>query len=134
MARRSAELRELQENFRLAVVFGGDPDAQALPCWYGTEIEDTSKCEGRIIAGHFIKQTRIDNALFAQGLSLRERWQAIWDPDLAVPSCKGHDDRWDGHQTPPLVIWRHQVPWHVEKGVARWGLLTALEDRCRVRA
>jgi hypothetical protein len=128
--KRSPELIALQENFRLEVVFGGDPDAPVLPCWYGEHVDDAENCEGRIIASHFVKRGRIDNALFAHGLPLEERQKGMWDPRFAVPGCTAHDDRWDGHRMPPLVIYRHQVPAHVEAAAVDWSLGEQLTHRC----
>lgn len=142
---RSSDLIALQENFWLAVVFGGDPDARAKACWYGLHIDSPRNCEGRIIASHFIKRRRIENYLqgppgevadfgepgFPEYTFYPEYVQlAAWDPRLAVPGCQAHDDRWDGHRMPPLRIGAHQVPLEVALGALDWGIEGQIEDRC----
>jgi hypothetical protein len=128
--KRSPELELLQANFRLEVVFAGDPEGAAQPCWYGAEIDSPLNCEGRIIASHFLKSQRIGNALYALGVSAEKREEAEWDPRLAVPGCQAHDDRWDGHRMPPLVIHRHQVPVLVEAAATDWSLEEQVAHRC----
>lgn len=148
----SADLRELQEAFLLAVVFGGDPEGRALPCWYGANVLDAADCkEGRIIASHFLKRRQVERSL-ARQLNVPEQllWKtrrvvtateeqmealkvvhaAAWDPRLAVPSCQAHDDRWDGHRMPPLKIYGYQVPSDVDEAVRNYGLEHLLEARC----
>lgn len=57
---------------------------------------------------------------------------AAWDPRNGVPACEKHHRRFDGHMVDardPLVIWRHEVPGHVEAFCRDWPFETALEDR-----
>lgn len=57
---------------------------------------------------------------------------AAWDPRNGVPACEKHHRRFDGHRVDArneLVIWRHEVPAHVEAFALDWGLEQALEDR-----
>jgi hypothetical protein len=129
MARRlTPELRELMAAFRLEVVYGGSHDARPLPCWFA-EV-DERPCEGPIRAAHFIKRQRVRNALGALGYDAELIDLAQWDPRVAVPSCQLHDDRWDGHAMPPLVIFREQVPNAVEAFAADWGLESSLASKC----
>lgn len=133
MAKRSPELRELQEAFALHVLFGGDPDGPPLPCWFAQNLPDPGKCEGRSRAAHWIKRQRVRNALDAVmplGHLVRLTISAAeWDPRNGVPSCALHDERHDGQAMPPLVVPESLVPEAVWEFTADWGLETALEDR-----
>jgi hypothetical protein len=147
VTKRSPELRELQEQFKLAVVFGGDPDARPLPCWFSENTPGIDPCEvgpRGIEAAHWIKRQLVERVLKVvmpvggkfgiPGASGFDREElvvlAAWDSRNAVPSCLKHHSRFDSQRMPPLVIWRHEVPAAVESFTADWGLLTALEDRC----
>lgn len=130
--RRSPELRALQEAFKLDVVFAGDPDGPALPCYFGAY--DDRPCGGPIQACHWMNRQTIRNYLWRYGVDPDLIVLAEWDPRLAVPGCaEQHHPRWDSHRvtlpSEQLHVFREEVPWEVEEAVADWGLETALEDR-----
>lgn len=57
--RRTPELVELQENFRLYTVYDERRD-RMRPCWFA-EVLGEEACEGRIEAAHWISRQRIGN-------------------------------------------------------------------------
>ena len=121
------ELADLRYDFWRAVVIG--PNRYGTqPCWYGLHLESPLKCSGRIIASHVIKRRRVEAAL--EG-SLPDDPDlvalAAWDPRNAVPGCRAHDDRLDGHMMPPLVIPRAKLPPAVIEFAEDWGLEFELE-------
>lgn len=123
-------------------------------CWFGENVPGIDRCEEgpRGIEGaHWIKRQRVeawvkDIARYArldpgQGVVGFLDWSlasdglhhlAAWDPRNGVPACEKHHRRFDGHRvdaTNELVVWRHEVPAHVEAFAKDWDLETALEDR-----
>lgn len=128
--RRTPDLAALQEQFRLQVVFAGDPDGAALPCWFADQ--DERACDGPREAAHFIARQVIRNRLWAHGADADWTELAEWDPRNAVCSCHAHHRRFDLHLTPSLVVGRESVPEAVQEFAAEKGLELALEDRCPV--
>jgi hypothetical protein len=130
--KRSPALIQLQESFRLEVVFDGAPAGRSLPCFWAAFTE--RPCSGRINACHVIKRQRIGNALWGYGLDSDLIEMAEWDPRLAVPGCAGHDAMLDNHRVPVpserLMVFRHELPARVDEGAAHWGLEECLTDRC----
>lgn len=127
-----AELRQLQEAFRLEVVFAGDPDRRPLPCFFAAF--DSRPCSGPIQACHWFNRQRIKGDLWKYGVDPDLIVLAEWDPRLAVPGCGDeHHPRWDSHRvTLPserLWVFRHEVPVAVDRGAGDWGLESALEER-----
>ena len=147
------ELSELREAFKLDVLFGGDPDARPLPCWF--QGVDHRRCEGRPRAAHFLKRRRVEKLVndMLWGILVRDAlprdgqfepdeeigWHylasdlvplAAWDPRNGVPSCEAHDMRHDSLQMPPLVVAAHQVPLDVAMFCLDWGIEHELERRC----
>lgn len=144
----STELVELREQWRIAVVIGGGTFPRTRPCWFGENVPGIDPCEHgpRGVEGaHWIKRQRIERFLTAGALWVEDPddpcgWYyeddliqlAAWDPRNGVPACAKHHARFDGHRVDAaneLVIWRHEVPAHVEAFALDWGLETALEDR-----
>lgn len=143
-----AWLEDLRFAFWLDVVKAGDEYGPDLPCFLAAY--DDQPCDGRIEAAHWIKRQRIEKTI-AWNLGVPEALYrgrqkiatataeqierlplvhlAAWDPRLAVPGCTRHHRRFDSQATPPLWVFREEVPWEVEDGVTDWGLETALEDR-----
>lgn len=140
-----AELDELRENWARAVLL--DDRGRPAPCWFGSNVSDPHKCEGRIEGAHWIKQQRIRKVLELT-LPVRlgdgdyvydeERRQelillAIWDPRNGVPACNRDHTVFDSQRTPlrskQIVVWRHQVPAHVEAFAEDWGLTHELDRK-----
>lgn len=112
-----------------------------LSCWFGHSIPGIDGCEGGLEGAHWIKRRRAEEWVKAQ-LGRGHRYDLAFDPDLVlvaawdprngVPACEKHHRRFDGHRvdaTNELVIWRHEVPAHVEAFAADWGLEHVLEQR-----
>ena len=152
-------LDDLRGEWRKAVLEGrpyvASPFIWRPACWFGTTaLAGADECEGRVEGAHWIKRQRVEKTI-AQQLGLPElvvspKWQrrwrnfpaeypdlellflAAWDPRNGVPACEKHHKRFDGHRadaTSEFIVWRHEVPDHVEEFCADWGLETALEDR-----
>lgn len=138
-------LRELQQMWHAHVVMGLDPDGEQfqtlkpLPCWFGENVPGIDPCEGRIEGAHWIKRQRVGRVMayaLEGGADVNEAEETVqlaeWDPRNGIPSCSKHHRRFDGHRvdaTNELVIWRHEVPAHVEAFAADYGLETALEEK-----
>lgn len=58
---------------------------------------------------------------------------AAWDPRNGVPACERHHRIFDSQRVPlpseQIVIWRHQVPAHVEAFATDWGLEHELDRK-----
>lgn len=151
------DLAELREAWARAVLL--DARGRPEPCWFGENVPGIDECEHgqRGIEGaHWIKRQRVEKTVaqqleipeFLLGARARERiahwtqaskWPelelvflAAWDPRNGVSACEKHHRRFDGHRVDardPLVIWRHEVPGHVEAFCRDWPLEVALEDR-----
>ena len=156
MALDSAELDDLRENWKWAVCLGrplelGLAKERPLPCWFGANVPGIDPCEEgpRGIEGaHWLKRQAVERTIRANLLPPEMVWAyapaelvrsideyvllAAWDPRNGVPACQKHHQRFDGTRvdaTNELVIWRHEVPKHVEAFALDWGLESALEDR-----
>lgn len=143
------ELAELRLAWLKAVVF--NDRGRMEPCWFGEDGYDY--CEGRIEGAHWIKRQAVelvlgDNLMIPRqelriatvkgieyaALELRPLiesvWLSAWDPRNGVAACNKHHHQFDGQRMPELVVWRHQVPTHVERFVLDNGLETRLEQKC----
>lgn len=129
-------LAEIQLAFQLDVLFAGDPDSAALPCWFAEH--DNGPCEGNPRAAHFIKRRRVENAIWAlrrRELSSEDLYElmnrAAWDKRNGVPSCALHDERHDDQAMPPLRVHPADVPLDVAFFAIDFGIEIQLEDRTR---
>ena len=136
----------------------GEHFPRVKPCWFGENVPGIDPCEHgpRGIEGaHWIKRQEVArvvgfnlwiptakkgrSTVFVAGSDnpeLLERLELLylaeWDPRNGVPACEKHHRRFDGARVDarnPLIVWRHEVPAHVEGFALDWGLETALEDR-----
>lgn len=58
---------------------------------------------------------------------------AAWDPRNGVPACERHHRIFDSQRVPlpseQIVVWRHQVPAHVEAFALDWALEHELDRK-----
>lgn len=130
------------------------------PCWFSDAAEDLrerplglphdleNQCEGRIEGAHWIKRQTVERSLVAGGLWVEDPdhgdgWYyeddliqlAAWDPRNGVPACERHHRIFDSQRVPlpseQIVIFREQVPAHVEAFARDWGLEHELERKHR---
>ncbi len=131
----------------------------AKPCWFGEdahfEREGYTKagaylpygpCSGWIEGAHWIKQQTVKQLVGATLLyGGLDEWDltageckeiielALWDPRNGVPACERHHRIFDSQRVPlpseQIVIWRHQVPAHVEEFALDWGLENELDRK-----
>lgn len=137
--RTSPELQELRERWAWAVlVLASGENSPVGFCWFGENVPGIDSCEGRIEGAHWIKRQRVEAMVSFATQSNRDvqldenrDWVelAAWDPRNGVPACNKHHTRFDSQRMPTLVVWRHEVPAHVEAFARDWGLEPELERR-----
>lgn len=129
------------------------------PCWFAENL-DVDECEGRHEGAHFLKRQTVERVMarnlelpevvttkkfranpgrWIKRLDLPLRrvealFLAAWDPRNGVCACSKHHARFDSNRvalpSQQIVVWRHQVPAHVEAFARDWGLEPQLADRC----
>lgn len=158
MAQRTTpEIRELQQRWIAAVLLGDvdlgpiemDPDhgldwmlatRPVQRCWFGVNVPGIDSCEGRPEGAHWIKRQRVEECIvqnlyrgfgspFNADTARDLKHLAAWDPRNGVPACEKHHRRFDAQRMPTLVVWRHEVPAHVEAFCRDWPLEGDLERR-----
>lgn len=118
---------ELTAAFRAAVLTRSGRGT--LPCWFGANVEDVTRCEGRIEAAHVIGRQSIRNChgLWRVDPDLLELAQ--WDVRNALPACTAHHRRFDNHATPGLSVPAAALPEAVVEFIFDWGLESEAERR-----
>lgn len=120
---------------------------------------DAGPCEGPIEGAHWIKRQTVERwvegfrevrqlvdphteKLYIGGAVEYVEWSlavddlvqlAAWDPRNGVPACERHHRIFDSQRVPlpseQIVVWRHQVPAHVEAFALDWGLEHELDRK-----